>query len=168
MHWGKLSNLISISPLNKPNLALRRPSAHAITIFSRTIIYPHFQILSLNNGNTGYAVLPKMHIGTSGWPSTVNFLHWGIAPLQRLWKRFEVENILVSCTQPGHLINTSIKQWLWSTTGWILHECLPFQFMSALELSDSLFIGMWVPSIAPIHCRNPCFSKKVYNFLKLL
>ena len=118
MHWSKLSYLISISRLNKPNLALRRPNAHSFPILADNKRYPkgfsRWSLLPLANsfikyGNSVYARSPKMHIGTSGLP-TITFLHWSIVPLRRLWRRFEIENILASCTLPGHLINTSIKQ----------------------------------------------------------
>ena len=68
VHCGKLSNLISISRLNDPNLALRQPNAHSITILAddkryqkifRVDLYPHLQILSLNMEIVGTQDHPK-------------------------------------------------------------------------------------------------------------
>ena len=105
MHWGKFSDLISLSRLNEPTLDLGRPNPHSITILADDKRYPNFFFvliftpickLFIQYGNSGTKNdLPKC-IGTTGWPSKKTFLHCGIYPLRRLW--FEVENILASWT----------------------------------------------------------------------
>ena len=68
MQCGKLSNLLSISRLNKPNPALRQPNTQSITILAddkryqkifRVDLYPHLQILSLNMEIMGTQDHPK-------------------------------------------------------------------------------------------------------------
>ena len=99
-----------------------------------------------------------MPTSTGGSFCTITFSYFGMLPFLNFLLIEEFEKTHASCTEPGHFMDTSIKQYLWSATTWIFKEYLPLSLMWSEEFSEGPFIAMCVPSTAPRHCGKPCFS----------
>jgi hypothetical protein len=112
---------ISMALLKAPNLALRRPKEHSITMrdlhkvnpkYWSCTVEPPFEYSFITYGISGYAGSPRMNTGTGSSSGMIVRFQGGIFPLFREEFKLEFENTLASCTLPGHLTTTSIKQYL--------------------------------------------------------
>ena len=96
--------------------------------------------------------------GGSFW--TITFSHFDMLPFLNFVFIEEFEKTRASFTQPGHFMNTAIKQYLWYATAWIFKEYLSLRFLQSVDFSDGCFIAICVPSTAPRHCGETMFFKK--------
>ena len=53
-----------------------------------------------------------MRTGTDGSFCTITFSHFGMLPFRNFLLIKEFEKSHASCQQPGHFVNTSIRQYL--------------------------------------------------------
>ena len=121
IRFGRSLILISISLFKRPKRAFNQTNAHSITIRvedkrkaknSWNSSFAPFGNPFIKQGNTGQAGSPSRQIGTAISPSTMTFSHLGMLPFRISLLKVEVENMWASCTLPGYLIMTSVKQYL--------------------------------------------------------
>ena len=112
---------MSISRLSAPSLALSLPNAHSITMRAEQRRHPKncsSDVLPppgnsfITYGSSGYAGSPSTQTGTGSVSGTITFGKDGIEPFLNISFTLELQKIHASWTLPGHLITTSVKQYL--------------------------------------------------------